>query len=126
MNLSDFEIDVMNVIWRKGECSAPEVHEEITREKDVTYSTVKTIIDRLEKKGAVTRARSEGRTIFIQPEVSPESIQESMLDRLVNHVFAGQRRPLFTHLLRDDDLSVEDVEYIEGLLRERQGKLTND
>ena len=126
MILSDFEIDVMKVIWRKKECSAPGVHEEIVRDKDVTYSTVKTIIDRLEKKGAVSRARSEGRTIFMRAAISPESVQVSMLDRLVNHVFAGERWPLLNHLLRDEKLSAEDVEYIQALLRERQGRTQDD
>lgn len=126
MQLSDLEIDVMNVIWGKGECSAPEVHQALVSDKGVTYSTIKTIIDRLEKKGAITRTRSEGRTIYIQPAVSPEAVQQSMLERLVNHVFAGQRRPLFTQLLRDEELSAEDVKYIEALLKQRQGKPNDD
>jgi len=78
MNLSDIEVDVMNVTRDKGACSAPEV------------------------------------------------VQQSMLERLVNHVFAGQRRPLFTHLLRDEELSAEVVAYVERLLRQRKGKARND
>ena len=50
MKLSDFELEVMQLLWRQGECSAPELHQLIEKNKTVTYSTVKTIIDRLEKK----------------------------------------------------------------------------
>ncbi|MCE2461232.1 MAG: BlaI/MecI/CopY family transcriptional regulator, partial [Pseudomonadales bacterium] len=50
MKLSEFELDVMQQIWRNEECSAPEVHRELGEARDVTYSTVKTIIDRLERK----------------------------------------------------------------------------
>ncbi len=123
MNLSDFELDVMNVVWRLSECSAPEVHDSIAKQKDVTYSTVKTIIDRLESKGAIKRVRSEGRTIYIRAAVAPEVVQRSMLERLVNHVFAGERRPLFNQLLKDEKLSSKDVDYLQKLLRDRKKEL---
>jgi BlaI family penicillinase repressor len=120
MNLSDFELDVMTIVWRLGECSAPEVHAAVTRDKTVTYSTVKTVIDRLENKGAIKRVRSEGRTIYFCADVSPDAVQRSMLDRLVRRVFAGQHRPLFNQLMKDKALSPQDLDYLEELIRQRK------
>lgn len=46
-----------------------------------------------------------------------------MLERLVNHVFAGERRPLFNQLLKDEELSSKDVDYLQKLLRDRKKEL---
>ena len=120
MKLSEFELDVMQQIWRNEECSAPEVHQELGVARDVTYSTVKTIIDRLERKGVLTRSRQAGRTIFYKAAISPGEVQESMLERFVTHVFAGDRRPMWNFLLRDEKLSPEEYRYLEDLLVRRQ------
>ena len=53
MNLSDFELEVMQLFWKCGEATAPQVHKIIEQKRDVKYSTIKTIIDRLEKKKAL-------------------------------------------------------------------------
>src|SRR4029077_10981099 len=59
MRLSEFELEVMAHFWRDGELSAPALFERIGAEKGVAYSTVKTIVDRLEKKGAIERAEGQ-------------------------------------------------------------------
>lgn len=126
MKLSDFELDVMNVIWRLGECSAPEVHQAIAQEKEVTYSTVKTMIDRLETKGALRRSKNRGRTVMIEACLEPQVVQKSLLNRLVSHVFAGEHRPLFTQLMNDDSLSATDIDFLEGLIKERRERKNAD
>lgn len=126
MNLSDFEIDVMAVIWRSGESTAPQVHQEIEKSKSVTYSTVKTIVDRLEKKGAIQRTRSEGRTIFFEPAIAPSEIQTNMVDKLLGTIFAGDRRPLFSRLLSAEELTKEDLQFLSELIDERRGELGDD
>ena len=126
MNLSDFEIDVMTVIWRLGESTAPQVHEAVESTKPVTYSTVKTIIDRLEAKGAIKRTRTEGRTIFFEAAVAPSAIQSTLLEKLLNTVFAGDRRPLFSALLQAEELTKEDLDYLTGLVAQRRGELDDD
>ena len=120
MRLSDFELDVMQTFWHSEECSAPAVHQAISGLRDVTYSTVKTIIDRLERKGALARSRQDGRTIYYRADVSPDAVQQSMLERLVTHLFAGDRRPLLNYLLRDEQLSAEEYRYLDGLLAQHR------
>ena len=116
MKLSEFELDVMQQVWGSEDCSAPEVHRNLGEARNVTYSTVKTIIDRLERKGVLARSRQVGRTIFYKASVSPDEVQESMLERFVTHVFAGDRRPMWNFLLRDEKLSPEEYRYLEDLL----------
>ncbi|MCY3623361.1 MAG: BlaI/MecI/CopY family transcriptional regulator [Gammaproteobacteria bacterium] len=120
MKLSEFELDVMQQVWRAEERSAPEVHRAVAEARGVTYSTVKTIMDRLERKGVLVRSRQEGRTIFYKAVIPPDEIQQSMLERFVTHVFAGDRRPMWNFLLRDERLSPEEYRYLEDLLARQQ------
>ena len=120
MKLSDFELDVMQQVWRRRRCSVPEVHRAMASTRTVAYSTVKTIIDRLEKKGCLVRAGAHGRAIVYEATVSPATVQQSMLDRFVAHVFAGDRRPMFTRLLRDETLSEEELRHLRKLLAHRE------
>ena len=76
----------------------------------------KTIIDRLEKKGFIDRVGTVKGRIRIRAQVDPSRVHQSSIERLINKVFAGDRRLLFTHLLSDEALSPEDVAYIEALL----------
>ena len=120
MKLSEFELDVMQQVWRGEERSAPEVHRAVAEARGVTYSTVKTIMDRLERKGVLARSRQEGRTIFYKAAIPPGDVQQSMLERFVTHVFAGDRRPMWNFLLRHEQLSPEEYRYLEDLLARQQ------
>ncbi len=126
MSLSDFEVDVMNVVWRFGECTAPQVHREVEKRKPVTYSTVKTIIDRLEKKGAIQRTRTEGRTIFFKPTIAPSEVQTNLVDKLLGTIFAGDRRPLFSRLLSAEALTRDDLEFLSKLIDKRREEFRDD
>ncbi len=112
MKLSEFETEVLQVFWQHPKASAPSVHKIITNNKAVTYSTVKTIIDRLEKKGALQRVDQQGRTIFYAPTASADSMRKPMLNNFINKVFAGDSRLLMNHLLENDSLSQDDLDYL--------------
>ncbi len=126
MQLSEFETEVMAVIWRLGECSAPAVHTEVAGHRNVTYSTVKTIIDRLEQKGAIRRTRNVGRRIFLVAVVQPAKLQSNLLDRMLNTVFAGDPRPLFSHLIQSKKLTREELDYLSELLKKEREELDDD
>jgi len=122
MRLSEFELDVMAHFWRDGRLSAPELHERIGAERDVAYSTVKTIIDRLEEKGAVKRVASRGRTIYYAPAVPQERVRKPMVRSFVRRLFGNDLKPLFTQLLQDEELSDDEVDYLRTLLERRKKK----
>lgn len=120
MRLSEFELEVMNLIWVAEEITCPEIHQAIIASRDVTYSTVKTIIDRLENKGAAVRSGQVGRTIFYRANVTRESIRGPLIDEFVRRVFGGDKRPLFNHLLSGEELSEAEAAYLESLLKQHR------
>ncbi|MCX7545220.1 BlaI/MecI/CopY family transcriptional regulator [Marinicella gelatinilytica] len=117
MKLTSFELDVMQYLWQQTEATSPEVHAYITKTRDVTYSTVKTIIDRLEQKKVIKRHRVEGRTIYYQTLVTPKEVQKPMLKQVLQKLFAGNKKLLMNQLFEQDDLSQEDIQYLENLIK---------
>ncbi len=123
MELSDFELEVMQLFWSNPETTAPEIHQIITSKRTVSYSAVKTIIDRLERKGALNRSRKEGRTIFYTPSVERNQLRKPMIKDFINRVFLGKSKPLVAHILQEESLSLEDISYLESLLKKRKKEL---
>jgi BlaI family penicillinase repressor len=122
MRLSEFELDVMAHFWRDGELSAPVLFERMGDARGVTYSTVKTIIDRLEEKGAIVRAASRGRTIFYAPAIKQERVRKPLVKAFLHRLFGDDLRPLFAQLIRDEKLSDDELEYLRRLVAETDAR----
>jgi BlaI family penicillinase repressor len=116
MKLSEFETEILQIFWQHPQASAPEVHKIIFNDKEVTYSTVKTIIDRLEQKGAIQRVAQNGRTILYAASASANSMRKPLLENFINKVFGGNSRLLMNHLLENDELSQEDLAYLKQVV----------
>lgn len=117
MKLSDFELTVMQLLWQCEQASAPELHQKITKKKDVTYSTVKTIIDRLEKKGAIIRSDQIGRTIFYQALMAATDIQKPMFRSMLSTLFGNNKKQLINHLFENENLNSSEIAYLEELIK---------
>jgi BlaI family penicillinase repressor len=125
IKLSEFELDVMNILWQAGKASAPEVHEKIKLDKDVSYSTVKTIIDRLEQKVAVTRADQQGRTIYYAPAIEREALSPPLLKGFLKRMFAGDPNKMVAQLLANEQLNNSEIEQLENMLAAHKAKNKN-
>ena len=120
IRLSEFELDVMTHFWSDKELSAPELYERIGTERGVAYSTVKTIIDRLEEKGAIERVANRGRTIVYSPTIKRERVRKPLVKAFLRRLFGDDLRPLFAQLLQDETVSAEDLEYLRKLVAEAE------
>jgi BlaI family transcriptional regulator, penicillinase repressor len=120
IRLSEFELDVMTHFWSDRELSAPELFERIGSERGVAYSTVKTIIDRLEQKGAIERVANRGRTIVYSPTIKRDRVRKPLVKVFLRRFFGDDLRPLFAQLLQDEKLSGEDLEYLRKLVAEAE------
>jgi len=121
MKLSEFELEVMQRIWARGTATAPDVHQDIDGERALSYSAVKTIFDRLERKGAIHRKTQVGRTIVYAPSITADRARSRLLRDFLARVFPeSDRTPLLNALVRDGQLSAEEIDYLEALLSERR------
>lgn len=123
IKLSDLELEVMRLVWRDKEVIVPELHEELARDRDITYATVKTIVNRLEEKGAIERIRTYGRTILYGPLIKEATLARPIVKDVMRRLFGGEARPMISHLLKAEELSLEDVEYLESQLSQKRQEL---
>jgi BlaI family transcriptional regulator, penicillinase repressor len=120
IRLSDFELDVMAHFWSDRELSAPELFARIGEERGVAYSTVKTIVDRLEQKGAIERVANRGRTIVYAPSIKRERLRKPLVKTFVRRMFGDDLRPLFAQLVQDEKLSADELAYLRELVAEAE------
>ena len=119
--LSRLELRMMDAIWTLGPCSVRDVQESFPEDGRPAYTTVHTIISRLEAKKAVRRVKKISNAHIFEATISRGSAQTHMLDDFVR-LFGGRMQPLMTHLIEAGQLTLEDVQAAEKLLREKSGK----
>lgn len=126
MKLSDFELEVMQHFWDADPRSAPEIHELVQGNRTAAYGTVKTIIDRLEIKGALVRFKQVGRTILYQPAIEKSTVSKKLVPDLIRYLFKGNPKNLITQLLVDEELKSDDIEHIKQLISQLESKNKED
>ena len=120
-SFTDRELDVMAILWERGDATVPEVREALTDE--LAYTTVQTVLRTLEGKGYVAHAE-EGRFHRYRPLVAKEDAGKSALTRVVSKLFSGSPELLLTQLVAQRGVTDEQVRRMRKLLdtRLRQGE----
>jgi len=115
--LTKFELEVMDLLWRLGEASVRQLHEAVDRGRPA-YTTIQTIVQRLEQKGAVRRTRKIGNALLFEPLITRKSAYRRIIDELLDLV--GGSQPLVAHLMESGKLSLDDLKAIEKAQRGRR------
>src|SRR5262249_43592037 len=118
IKLTRFEIEIMDALWKLGSASIREIHEKLPEKKRPAYTTVQTMIRRLEEKGAVRQTKQIGNAHIFEPTFTRDAAHKRMIDELLE-IFGGSARPLMAHLAEAGKLSLEDVRELESLLSEK-------
>jgi BlaI family penicillinase repressor len=113
--ISDAEWDVMKVLWDRGEAAAQEVTEALAVERNWRPQTVKTLLNRLVKKGAAAYAE-EGRRFIYRPKVSRDAVERAESRSFLSRVFDGAVTPALVHFVKLGNLSKQDVEELKKAL----------
>ena len=114
--LSQFELQIMEALWDKGPCSVREVHESFAQPDRPAYTTVQTMVYRLEIKQAVRRAKKIGNALIFEAVISRSAAQNRLIDELLN-LFGGRTQPLISHLIEAGKFTLEDVAEARKTLR---------
>src|SRR5205807_1990429 len=102
-------------LWDLGSGSVREVQEQLPEKRRPAYTTVQTIVRRLEEKGAVRRVKKIGNAFIFEPIVSRRSAHHRLITELLE-LFGGSAQPLMAHLAETGKLSLEDLRDLERLL----------
>jgi len=109
------ELQIMEALWRRGPCSIREIHESLPAKKRLAYTTVQTMVYRLEVKKAVRRVKKIATAFIFEAAVSRETAQRRLVDDLLA-LFGGRSRPIMAHLIDSGALTLEDIRDAEKSL----------
>jgi BlaI family penicillinase repressor len=114
--LSRLELRIMDTLWTRGPSSVRELLEAFPEPERLAYTTVQTVVYRLEAKKAIRRIAKVGNAHVFEPMVSRSSAQHRLIDDLVA-LFGGKRLPIVTHLIESGRLTPEEVREARRALR---------
>ena len=115
MQISDAEWIVMNLVWKSSSLEAAEVIEQLAKANGWSAATVKTMLHRLVKKGAL-EAEQVGKKYLYQAAVKREACVREESRSFLERVFGGDAAPALIHLVKTSKLSAKDAEEIREML----------
>jgi predicted transcriptional regulator len=118
---TESELELLNVLWEKGPATVREVHDAIARERDLGYTTVLKIFQRMTEKGLVQREESAKAHTY-RPTVTQQETQSQMLRDLSDRLFSGSSTQLAMHALSMKAPNAEELEDVRKILEQRGGK----
>jgi BlaI family penicillinase repressor len=119
--LSKLELQIMEVLWNSGPTAIRDIQESFGAKNRPAYTTVQTMVYRLEAKKALRRAKKIGNAHIFEAVISRDTAQRRLVDEFLS-MFGGRMQPVMAHLIEAGNLSPKDVADAEKLLRELAAK----
>jgi len=119
--LTKLELRIMEALWTNGQASIREIQETFPAKGRPAYTTIQTVVYRLEGKKAVRRVRKVGNFHIFEAAVSRDIAQRRLIDDLLA-LFGGRTQPVMAHLIESGRLTLADVKDAEKTLRKLEGK----
>lgn len=117
--LTKLELRIMEALWKLQQASIREIQETFPENDRPAYTTVQTVVYRLENKQAVRRIRKVGNFHVFQAAISRDVAQRKLIDDLLA-LFGGRTQPVMAHLIESGKLTLADVKEAEKALRKLQ------
>ena len=106
----------MEALWNQGASSIREIQEAFPERDRPAYTTVQTMVYRLEGKKAIRRVKKVGNAHIFEAVISRNAAQRRLIDELLS-LFGGRTQPVMAHLIESGQLTLEDVQEAEETLR---------
>ena len=115
LHLTKRELDIMGVLWNRGEATVTEVRDRV--DPDLAYTSISSMIRTLEMKGYVSHRRGEGKTHVYFPVIEPEKAGASALGRVLDKIYGGSPIKLLAHLMDQHKVSDKELARMRDLLK---------
>ena len=119
--LTKLEMQVMDALWSNGPASVREIQESFPLKDRPAYTTVQTLVYRLEAKNAVRRVKKIGNAHIFEAAITRAGAQHRLIDDLLS-LFGGRPQPVMARLIETGQLTLEDVRAAEQLLKDLEKK----
>ena len=119
--LTSLELQVLEALWTKGACSVREILDTFPEPGRPAYTTVQTVVYRLERKKALRCVKRISNANIFAAVVSRHDAERRLVDELLG-LFAGRAKLVMAHLVESGELTLEDIQEAEKALREHSKK----
>ena len=120
MRLSKAEMRLLEQYWKLGTCSVREVLESLPQDERVAYTTVQTLVYRLEQKGALRRVKKIGNAQLFEPVIDRGAFRSGLVRELLD-LFGGSPQLLVSNLLESGSLTLKDLKDLQEAARKAGG-----
>ena len=117
--LPTLQLAIMQSLWRRGHAIVAEVQSDLSADRPLAYTTVATMLTKMERKGLVSHTR-EGRTFIYRPLVDEERVSRSMVADLAERLFGGSVTALVSHLLDECDVEPAELARLKSLIAQKE------
>ncbi len=115
------EFQILQQLWEIGPASIREIHESLPEDKRPAYTTVQTLVARLEQKGAISRVKKVGSAYIFRAAFSKQSVQKRLVNDLLD-LFGGAAVPVMSHLIDAGKLTLADLKEAEERLARKKSQ----
>ncbi|MBI1752403.1 MAG: BlaI/MecI/CopY family transcriptional regulator [Acidobacteria bacterium] len=120
---SDGELAILRVLWVRGPATVRDVHTELSKDRDMGYTTVLKLMQIMVEKGLLARDE-RARSHTYGPLQSEAETQRCLLKELLHKAFSGSRRELVLQALEAEPASAEELEDIRRMLKAAKGRVS--
>ena len=113
----DLQLRILQSLWDRPDSSVAEVHTELKPERDLAYTTVATMLRKMEARGLVTH-REAGRSFLYRALIAAEDVSRSVGKHLVDQLSSGSLTEAVSHLLTSREVSRDELDQLEKLIKE--------
>src|SRR5687768_297030 len=115
------ELQILEVLWERGACSIREIHEALPAKGRPAFTTIQTVVYRLEKKGALRCVKRISNANIFEAAVSQDDAHMTLVDELLA-LFGGRPKPVMARLVESGKLTLEDIKEAEAALKKHLKK----
>ena len=119
VELTEAEWSIIKAVWEHEPCAAPTIQEKLHKQKEWTYSTVRTLMDRMVAKGLLTAEKIRNLTLY-RSAITRAQAQKVELLYTLKHAFNGALTPMMQCLLESHELSADELAELETLIKAKR------
>lgn len=109
VELSDSEIYIMHVIWANGQATSFDILDKVRKDKKLSENTVRTLLARMVKKGAICIGEKIGKTYIYKPLIDKNEFLRVKSNNFLENIYEGAMSSMLLNFVKDKKLSKKDV-----------------
>ncbi|MEE1883790.1 BlaI/MecI/CopY family transcriptional regulator [Pedobacter flavus] len=118
---TESELEILQILWSRGECTVRTVHEELIKSKDVGYTSTLKLMQIMHEKGLVSR-NTESKTHIYIAAINQQDTQKHLLNKLIDNAYNGSAARLVMQALGNHKATSQELEQIKKYLEQLESK----